>query len=88
MKNVFALCLILVFIGACQPNQITDPDIGMSSDRLDQINQMIADYIDKGHISGAVTLVARRGQIAHFKSVGFADINQGEEMDSSTNFRI
>ena len=88
MKNVFALSLILVFIGACQPNQITDPDSGMSSDRLDRINQMIADYIDKGHISGAVTLVARRGQIAHFKSAGFADINQGEEMDSSTIFRI
>ena len=39
-------------------------DVGLSSGRLTRINELIQRHIDAGDISGAVTLVARRGHIA------------------------
>ena len=38
-------------------------DAGMSSERLARIHEAVERHIDAGEISGAVTLVARRGRI-------------------------
>ncbi len=41
-------------------------DVGLSSERLQRITQMIQRRITSGDIAGAVTVVARRGRIAHW----------------------
>src|SRR5947208_11703291 len=46
--------------------QVSKPeDVGMSTERLQRIHEMIQRHIAAGDISGAVTLVARRGRVAH-----------------------
>jgi CubicO group peptidase (beta-lactamase class C family) len=49
-------------------------DVGLSSERLERIGTAMQKHIDAGEIAGVVTLVARRGRIAHFEAYGFADI--------------
>ena len=67
----------------------TEPEaVGLSSERLDRIETLIERAIDAEDIAGAVALVARRGRVAYFESVGMADIDDGEPMTTDTLFRI
>src|SRR5258708_9421106 len=54
---------------------VTKPeDVGVSSGRLQRIHDTIQRHMDAGDIAGAVTLVARRGRIAHFETHVFMDL--------------
>ena len=45
-------------------------DVGLSSERLHRIDELIRRNIDARTMSGAVTLVARNGRVAHFEAQG------------------
>jgi len=63
-------------------------DVGLSSDGLDRIDAAIQDYIDRGTIAGAVTLVARQGRLVHTKAMGMKDVASAERVRPDTIFRI
>lgn len=63
-------------------------DVGLSSERLQRINQLIQRYIDAKEISGAVTVVARKGRVAHFEAQGMMDIESRTPMRKDAIFRI
>ena len=70
-------------------NLITSPeDVGLSSERLERIANTIQRNIDDGRISGAVTLVARHGKLAHLKAFGMADRETKKPMRTDNIFRI
>jgi CubicO group peptidase (beta-lactamase class C family) len=62
--------------------------VGMSAERLERITELNQRYVDEGKLAGAVTLVARRGQVVYFNAVGQADLNSGAPMTQDTLFRI
>jgi len=55
-------------------------EVGMSSERLERINQVMQRHIETGNIQGAVTAVARRGKIVHFEAHGLMDVPNNREM--------
>ena len=61
---------------------------GFSSARLARIHDMVQRHIDEHDISGAVTLVARNGKIAHFEAHGLADIEAKKPMTKESLFWI
>jgi CubicO group peptidase (beta-lactamase class C family) len=61
---------------------------GMSAERLQRIHQAIQRHIDAGEISGAVTLVARRGHIVHFEAHGLMDLESKKPMAKDAIFRL
>jgi CubicO group peptidase (beta-lactamase class C family) len=61
---------------------------GMDLARLARIEQMVQGYIDAKQIPGAVTLVARRGQIAHVTVQGSKTFEAQDPMRRDTIFRI
>ena len=63
-------------------------EAGMSADRLHRIHEAIQRHVDAGEISGAVTLVARRGRIVHFEAHGLMDIEAKRPMEKDAIFRI
>ncbi len=63
-------------------------DVGLSSERLQRITQMIQRRITSGDIAGAVTVVARRGRIAHMAAQGVMDLQTKQPMSPQTMFRI
>ena len=63
-------------------------DVGMSAERLNRIDNVISRAMDAKQISGAVTLVARRGKIAHFEAHGLMDVESGRAMERDTIFPI
>ena len=62
---------------------------GLSTERLGRIDSLLQQrYIEPGKIAGALTLVARRGEIAHFFALGEMDAERGKPMRQDTIFRI
>ena len=62
--------------------------LGFSEERLGRIRPIIDKYISDDKIAGAVTLVARKGEIVHFESTGFADRESKTAMQNDNIFRI
>jgi len=89
-----ALILIALSVGtalAAPPGVPTAPkpeDVGVSTARLQRIHETVARHIDAKDVSGAVTLVARRGRIVHFEAQGLADIDSKKPMAKDSIFRL
>ena len=96
MKTLHSMKLITLFIAfvlhssmSAQEFAITTPEkVGMSSERLEYLTSTFQEYVDNEELSGAVILVARRGQIAYFKSFGQSDIKKNIAMEENSIFRI
>ena len=63
-------------------------DVGLSSERLARITEMMKRHIAAGEISGGVTLVARHGRIVHFEATGVTDVDTRKPMTKDAVFRI
>ncbi len=60
--------------------------VGMSTERLQQIDAAMQRHIDAGKIQGAVTAVARRGKVVHFKAHGLIDVGAERPMPQDAIF--
>lgn len=74
---------------ALTPNLIAAPhEVGLSAKQLKRISTTSQTFIDEEQLAGAVTVVARRGKIAHFEAFGMMDIEADKPMRKDTIFRI
>ena len=60
---------------------------GFSSERLNRIAPVMKEEIAKGTFPGAVTLIARNGQIVHFEAHGFMDAAKTKPLTKDAVFR-
>ena len=92
--RVLSAAAVAVFVSllALRPSAETamakPEDVGLSSERLARITEMMKRHIAAGEISGGVTLVARHGRIAHFEATGVTDIESKKPMSKDSVFRI
>jgi CubicO group peptidase (beta-lactamase class C family) len=63
-------------------------DVGISSERLRRVDDVIQRSIDDKKISGAVTLVARRGRVVHYEARGVMDVESKAPMRKDSIFRM
>ena len=87
LRRVAVLVLAVALTAASLPSDKPEA-VGLSSDRLQRINQMIQRYMDDGEITGAITMVSRRGKVAHFESQGLMDLEKKTPMRKDAMFRI
>lgn len=80
------LAIALVSIGALPAG--SPEGLGFSTSRLHRVDELIQRYIDDQQISGAVTMLARHGQVAHFEAQGFMDIESKAPMRKDAIFRM
>ncbi len=76
LNRLTLLCVLVLqaaFAVAAELPTAKPEDVGMSAERLKRIDQAMMRHIEAGDIQGAVTAVARRGQLVHFKSYGLLD---------------
>jgi len=63
--------------------------VGLCSERLARIDTHLERrYITPQKIAGALTLVARKGEVAHFSALGQMDLERNKPMREDTIFRI
>lgn len=63
-------------------------ELGLCPDRLQRLLEVLRSDIERGRLPGAVALVARRGQLALFESMGMLDPAAGTPMPRDAIFRI
>src|SRR5262245_12091155 len=63
-------------------------EVGLSLERLKRVTDLVQRHITAGSFSGAVTLVARNGRIAHHEAQGLMDLDAKKPMVKDGIFRI
>ncbi len=82
-----ALALPLLAIGGELPRSAPE-QVDLSSQRLGMITDMLKADVASKRIPGAVLMVARRGKVAYFESVGKLDATADAPMGKDGIFRI
>jgi CubicO group peptidase (beta-lactamase class C family) len=77
-----SLALTTALLPAAEPPAVANPD------KLKAIPAAMQKFVDDGELSGAVTVVGRKGGIVAFDAVGLADIVGKTPMTKETLFRI
>lgn len=67
---------------------VTPKETGMSAERLALVDKAMEDSIEKSLLPGGIVMVARHGEIAHFKAYGKMDLEADKPMTTETIFRI
>lgn len=62
--------------------------VGISEERLQKLDQMLADEVNNGNLPGLTALVARNGKIVLWKAYGLANSETGKIMKRDDIFRI
>ena len=92
--RVFGALALLVatainaFADPVLPTAAKPEDVGLSSSQLARIEAVTQKHIDAGLVPGAVMLVARRGKIAWYKSIGLRDRAAKDPIRPDSIFRI
>ena len=85
------ICAVLVMLSwpvpAATPRAKPE-EVGLSSERLRRIGEAMQRQIQAGQIASAVTLVARRGRVAHLEAFGQLDVESKKPAATDSLFRI
>jgi CubicO group peptidase (beta-lactamase class C family) len=80
-----ALCVVVLTASA---QSVRPEDVGLSSQRLARIEALVDRHIEAGSFTGAVTLVARDGEIVWLEAQGLMDLEDERRMPRNGIFRI
>ena len=86
---VFCMALVVPLLTTARELPRTTPErVDLSSQRLEMITETLKADVAANKIPGAVLLVARRGKVAYFESVGKLDAAKPAPMTKDAIFRI
>lgn len=86
VRVALVLLLLPLFIAVVPVGK--PEDVGMSSERLQRINQVVQRAMDAKQIAGAVTVVSRRGRLVHMETQGYMDLDAKAPMRRDAIFRL
>jgi CubicO group peptidase (beta-lactamase class C family) len=89
LRSQNALCRLVVLVGTVVSLlPVVAGAATVDSERLKLIPARMREFVDNGSISGAVWLVAHRGQVVALDAVGFSDIERRVPMRAETVVQI
>lgn len=86
----FFLILLFPFYswGQEKNNSLKLENLGIYKDSLNKMNNYFHSLVDKDSLAGIQTAVMKNGELIHFDSYGYADIENREKIDEKSIFRI
>src|SRR3954464_2790747 len=73
----------------CAGHETVKPEsVGLSSTRLQRVDDVIQRHIAANNVAGAIVVVARKGQVAHFQPRGVMDLESRKPMARDAIFRL
>lgn len=92
MKKISLLPILLFLfsfpISAQELESASTEEVGVSSDRINRLTNVMQEYVDQNKMSGAVALVARKNKIIYYNAVGKSDLENDRMMNKDAIFRI
>jgi CubicO group peptidase (beta-lactamase class C family) len=86
VRTLVAVVALALTVGAVPTSK--PEDVGLSAERLQRINQLVQRSIDAKEITGAVTVVSRKGRVVHFEAHGLMDAERNTPMRRDGIFRM
>jgi len=81
--------LAVATLAQAQPLPTATPEsVGMSTERLRNIETFFAGEIERNRVPGAVVAIAHQGKLVYFKAFGFADKAKNVPMATDTLFQL
>jgi CubicO group peptidase (beta-lactamase class C family) len=97
-RIVFSFVVIFLFTFAVRAQdkvlhaahlQFASPESqGFSSERLQRIDKLLQEYVDKGWIAGASAIIVRNGNVVYNKAIGYDDVVKKTPVKKDAIFRI
>ena len=97
-STVVALLVAAYMLGACAsqnsaletgpPLRVVPEAVGMSSERLGRLDQVLESFVEEGRIPGYQLLVARGGHVVHESVHGSLDLESRRALRPDTIYRI
>ncbi len=88
----FILVLLLAFApSALAPQTLptaTPESVGLSSARLERLQAVFKDFVDREQMAGAVIAIARGGRLVCLEAIGRMDVEKNIPMRKDTIFRL
>jgi CubicO group peptidase (beta-lactamase class C family) len=87
---VMLVCAVVVFTtpAICE-TKVTKPEsLGLSSERIQRIGNVMKQEVSKGTFPGAVVLIAREGKVVYFDAYGYLDGKKEKPMSKDAIFCI
>jgi len=88
LVTLFLALLVVTPAGAADLPTAKPEQVGLSSERLGRVAEVLRADVGRGRIPGAVVLVARKGRVVYLQPVGFRDKASGAPMTPDAIFRI
>lgn len=90
MKKILSilLCASALTVGAQSLAPGKPAENGFSADRLNRIDQLVTEHVDKKRVNGAVVMVVRNGKVVYHKAFGYSDVEKQTAMKKDDIFRI
>jgi CubicO group peptidase (beta-lactamase class C family) len=88
MRRILLTLVAAVTLTAASLPSSKPEDVGLSSERLQRIHLLVQRHMDLGDITGAVMLVARKGQVAYVDVQGTMDVETKKPMARDSIFRM
>jgi CubicO group peptidase (beta-lactamase class C family) len=90
IRPVTLFLILVLHFSACtrELTKVPPEKVGISSERLTYLTETFQAYVDNGELSGAVVLVARKGQVAYCHAFGKGDMENDTPMEEHSIFRI
>lgn len=89
--KILRFCFILFSVISLQAQNLqpgTPKEVGMSSERLENLSRTLDSYVTQGKLPGTVCLVARKGKIIYYRASGYKDLEGKIQMEQEDLFRI
>ena len=90
-KYLFLLSVLAISFAAtaADPLPASRPEsVGLSPEKLANIEKVLRADIEKGRIPGAVVAIARKGRLAYYEAFGYTDKEAGTPMTKDAIFAI
>jgi CubicO group peptidase (beta-lactamase class C family) len=87
-SGLFLVCAMAGISSAAELPVAKPESLGFSTERLARIGPAIQGEIEKGQYPGAVMLVARKGKVVYFESIGQLDPANAKAMPKDAMFRL
>jgi CubicO group peptidase (beta-lactamase class C family) len=68
--------------------QVDPAEVGFDPVRLGNVDRRMARYVDDGLLPGWLTVITRRGRVAHVSGYGHRDVEAGLPVEVDTRWRI
>ncbi|SEI75015.1 CubicO group peptidase, beta-lactamase class C family [Dyadobacter koreensis] len=92
-RNIVRFLCLLIFLPTQSLHaqvlvEAKPESVGISSERLKRVDNVLQEYIDKQEVAGAVALLVKNGKIVYHKGFGQDDVNAKTPLKQDAIFRI